>query len=298
MPSYTTTETTGKQKTEKTPRKLTAALNELSRILRSELARPDLNDEEALARWRSRCGRVILAHWRAQSYKAEQYTDLWDFCDQLQDLTNPEEELWKACEDIKTAIDIAVGRDRDKGDPGRQDYEGIAFQHSHGLSVYFPWSCTAFDEAKQAYKALKFAVACKWDEFLADYVTSTRRELRRPDDRTAGVSTLAIFGLDSPDGLAKADKEERARRLPVGAGHAFHVSSNALFPGREGPRAGRMLAALFQAATSESTKNPPTSVYLRTERDRPGKTREEPPTEPPKAMAAGVGSESRTTGER
>ena len=27
---------------------------------------------------------IIVAHWRAQSFKFEQFTDLWDFCDQLQ----------------------------------------------------------------------------------------------------------------------------------------------------------------------------------------------------------------------
>jgi hypothetical protein len=47
------------------------ALPQLTHVLREHLEDPVIKDL------------VILSHWRAQSFKFDQYTDLWDFCDLL-----------------------------------------------------------------------------------------------------------------------------------------------------------------------------------------------------------------------
>src|SRR5262249_23574248 len=53
---------------------LAASLLELSETLLREFNTRDQGVIDA----------VLLAHWRAQSYKNEQYVDLWDFCDLLE----------------------------------------------------------------------------------------------------------------------------------------------------------------------------------------------------------------------
>jgi len=121
---------------------------------------------------------VLLAHWRAQSYKNEQYVDLWDFCDLLE----------KGCEvgAIKHACQRVRGVIDGSGDKNGKDsnnspfvitskHFGVAFQHSHGVSVYFPWKeSPALDE----YQKLTFARDTKWGKFLKTYVKVTQRESR------------------------------------------------------------------------------------------------------------------------
>src|SRR5262249_3552696 len=99
---------------------------------------------------------VILAHWRAQSYKFDQYTDLWDFCDQLMEgcklfkragvmLKNGEgqfETIIKACQEVKKTISA-----ENRGLVLKSCYSGPAVQFSHGLSIYFPWNEGTYDES-------------------------------------------------------------------------------------------------------------------------------------------------------
>ncbi len=69
-----------------------------------ELCRPDTapNTKQALVR-----DMIILAHWRAQSYKFEQYTDLWDFCEQFLNSSTDDrlEGIKEACRSVQHAID-------------------------------------------------------------------------------------------------------------------------------------------------------------------------------------------------
>ena len=165
---------------------------------------------------------IVLAHWEAQSYKDEQYTDLYDFCERLQlrcikqpiaiealrnaryehiellpeaedlptdvletvlkmerDLPKPI-DLTKKCEEVKKAIKDNVVK--------LSCYSGPLFQHSHGLSVFFPW----FEEKAvlenegmlDVYKELAFAKdeGTGWAAFLKKYLTTTRREQRNRKD--------------------------------------------------------------------------------------------------------------------
>ncbi len=135
---------------------------------------------------------ILLAHWRAQSYKNEQYVDLWDFCDLLEESCG-DPKVEKACAAVKAAVKSVVIMSR---------YHGAAFQHSHGLSIFFPWrgvekrvrrverkSPDEKDELRE-YKNLKFHTETKshtetdsdpgigWGDFLEAYVEATRRKMR------------------------------------------------------------------------------------------------------------------------
>jgi hypothetical protein len=154
---------------------LIGSINRLAQVLRKSMADSKVE------------GAILVAHWRAQSYKFELYTDLWDFCDQLQlamgsygnsgidskwDISR--KAIEDACRDVKQAIDKLVLI---------SCYSGAASQHSHGLSIYFPWSKSDLDRDLGLYRNLAFADATKWDEFLEDFVAKTQREERgRSDD--------------------------------------------------------------------------------------------------------------------
>ncbi len=147
---------------------------------------------------------IVLAHWEAQSYKAEQYTDLYDFCDRLQrrcieqfpgggtlqgakddneileklPLAFPKETV-KVSEALQAAIKLIETSAEAKKAIRRvvqlSCYTGPAFQYSHGLSVYFPWIKS---DDLDAYENLIFAQESNWGKFLNKYVDKTRRPER------------------------------------------------------------------------------------------------------------------------
>ncbi|HEX7313014.1 MAG TPA: clostripain-related cysteine peptidase [Pyrinomonadaceae bacterium] len=133
---------------------------------------------------------ILLAHWEAQSYKDDQYVDLYDFCDLLDRSPDRPEgdeessvilrgvtvdpEIVKACRWVKAVL-------KHKPDPViiKSCYSGPAVQHSHGLSIYFPWS-----DVIESYRDLEFARDTGWLDFLEKYVEKTRRERRKCPDET------------------------------------------------------------------------------------------------------------------
>ncbi len=146
---------------------------------------------------------VVLAHWEAQSYKDDQYVDLYDFCDLL-DRGQFESDLetktvtgsvvmrgLKVDDDIRTACHkikrILTGNGTNGDDPKgaepmviRSRHSGPAVQYSRGLSVYFPWS-----NVIDSYEELEFANDTNWRRFLLKYVELTRRRKRPcPTDMT------------------------------------------------------------------------------------------------------------------
>jgi hypothetical protein len=166
--------------------KLRPKIEDLAKALIEALDEPVLKDA------------IVLAHWEAQSYKAEQYTDLFDFCERLQlrCIKHPEaldslrkraphvlKDLQKAKDDTEILqktdkVLSALPKDEDAKEAlqlviklvktceqlrktinpngvSLSCYSGPAFQHSHGLSVFFPW----FEdkEALNGYGELAFA---------------------------------------------------------------------------------------------------------------------------------------------
>ncbi len=135
---------------------------------------------------------ILLAHWRAQSYKSEQYVDLWDFCDLLQKGC-PVKALSNACIEVQKIVENVVQH---------ADYYGPAFQHSHGLSIFFPWKDSG---ALQEYcKGLSFAKDTKWGNFLKEYVKQTQRKMRGETRTTPdapldqSLEEVKITGATSP----------------------------------------------------------------------------------------------------
>jgi hypothetical protein len=110
---------------------------------------------------------VVLAHWRAQSYKWELYTDLWDFFNELGKQLGDRHDIYKYCNDVTTAVDNAGLCSR---------FSGSQFQHSHGLSVYFPWSRLYY---APEYEQTQFAKRTDWNRFLETYFRETRRPKRK-----------------------------------------------------------------------------------------------------------------------
>lgn len=133
---------------------------------------------------------VLLAHWEAQSYKDDQYADLYDFCDLLdrgpaetdKAVTGSvvmrgftvDENIKTPCRKIK-AILTGNGGTSNGGKPIvlKSRHSGPAVQYSNGMSVYFPWS-----NVIESYEDLEFATDTNWKRFLDKYVEVTRRRER------------------------------------------------------------------------------------------------------------------------
>jgi hypothetical protein len=123
---------------------------------------------------------ILRAHWDAQSYKSEQYVDLYDFSERLKKACDARtggekgavaqvlKNVSDACGEVKNAVERVVLK---------SCYVGPDFQHSHGLSVYFPWSPSKNELAE--YGNLKFSQETKWGEFVVNYLETTRRERRQ-----------------------------------------------------------------------------------------------------------------------
>jgi Clostripain family len=148
---------------------------------------------------------VILAHWRAQSFKFEQNTDLGDFCDLLKKAARGTYNgIADAAHVVNDAIDVVVGRSAEP--KSRQDSVGVDFQYASGLSVYFPWRLTlapheySLDSANKikfpelkTYKALRFARDTGWGDFLETYLATTMR----PPKEIKGGKTIEQLVVDN-----------------------------------------------------------------------------------------------------
>jgi len=106
---------------------------------------------------------ILLAHWDAQSFWSENYTDLWDFCaclakrciDAKTDLETMEKNgatgepikviekelgtISELCEAVKKALAFDTLKGDSKGIVRNADNFGIEYQYARGLSIYFPW---------------------------------------------------------------------------------------------------------------------------------------------------------------
>jgi hypothetical protein len=138
---------------------------------------------------------LVLAHWRAQSYKWEYYTDLADFAQLVADECSVRGKSGgsRGFADLRarmTAIEKAV-----KTMVERSDYSGPQFQYSRGLSVYFPWSRRYLWED---YRSTKFATRTGWDKFLDGYVDGKQRPARkraRDGKRSTTIKEIELSGL-------------------------------------------------------------------------------------------------------
>jgi len=146
--------------------------------------------------------KVLLAHWYAQTYKYEQFVDLKDLCGQLEERLP---EVRNECGKVAAAVEKCVVK---------SGCSGFAFQHSHGLSIYFPWAYVSSDYLNVSFGRTTRKGGTGWLGFLRTHLVQTRREARfgaapmpggrAPFRRLAGW----FLGVD-PEGC----RDERAAAL-------------------------------------------------------------------------------------
>jgi hypothetical protein len=140
-------------------------ITQLAAILSGKLDEPAVMDA------------VILAHWRAQSYKFEEYVDLWDFCNLLVE-ADVDRGVTVACRNVRDAICSGPCEDESSSSYVLKScYSGPMYQHSHGLSIYFPWVLNSQD-LHEYQTRLFFSQDTLWGEFIEKYVNVTRRAER------------------------------------------------------------------------------------------------------------------------
>jgi Clostripain family len=189
---------------------------------------------------------IVLAHWSAQSYKCDRYTDLHDFVAQL--LRFSTGQVGEEIDAIRTsaarvlkAIDAAVVF---------SGTTGADFQHSHGLSIYFPWSSSDY---VSGYRKLAFSKAAGWWKFLEAYLRATLR-MRR--DQRAQLKE-ATRGR----GLALDSDGHRIEPLEPLRGPTVDLASKDVDSGTHKD----VDSGTHKGETCRSTmKNPPDGYYLRT----------------------------------
>lgn len=160
---------------------LIKAIRELAEKIRNyakeaQMEDRDDDDEDIYPIFRRALNAVITAHWYAQAYATEEYVDLQDFCEQLK-LSSP--DLRDECQAVIHAL---------RGVVIKSCYAGGEFQHSHGLSLYFPWSANDADlfrysmfrpRGERKYIPTPFNAATMWGEFLWEFSYATRRRPRK-----------------------------------------------------------------------------------------------------------------------
>lgn len=137
--------------------------------------------------------RILLAHWDAQSYWKENYTDLYDFCFRLRRrclideanmssglLDQSLEDIFNSCGDVTQALEKETKTSGDRFIV-RSEFAGTSVQYSNGMSVYFPWSVpqkAGFLEEYKEYKFIRDFKENSWFDFLSEYFLLTRRDPR------------------------------------------------------------------------------------------------------------------------
>ena len=89
---------------------------------------------------------------------------------------------------------------------------GTELQHSHGLSIYFPWS---FRDFFREYRNLQFAKETGWMSFLEVYLGATRRMRRFQSAHLKAANAPALprtMPEPEPDLSATKDVEAGTRK--------------------------------------------------------------------------------------
>ena len=135
---------------------------------------------------------IIMAHWEAQSFWQESYTDLYDFCSCLMrgctkilPISNGARDILLALKDNCDKVQKALKTNATEGLIVQTEFAGPEYQYSHGLSVYFPWSEPVnhhfWTSEYPAYKLNTRPNEEKpnersWFRFLEEYFKATMRD--------------------------------------------------------------------------------------------------------------------------
>jgi len=142
---------------------------------------------------------VILAHWKAQSFYQEMYTDLYDFCfclsDKIMQFAGEHSETLQtaldACNDVIQALEKETWGKGKRGPEEKliicSEFAGPEYQYAHGLSLYFPWSMPNADrQILEEYKEYKLSgeeFETTWLDFLNAYWEKTMRQPSRVEQK-------------------------------------------------------------------------------------------------------------------
>lgn len=175
---------------------LTTAIDNLAEVLSAQLERNDSQFTKDL----------VFAHWRAQSYNGERFVDIYDFCELLRD-NCASEEVRIICQRVLDTENAFVTS---------SCYSGPTYQHSHGVSIYFPWA-----EIDPDYSDVRFGRTSKWVKFLEAYVVATRRKPRHEGgkygDNSQPYATRHTEGKHGP-GKVMLPEVLSMRNPPLSAG--------------------------------------------------------------------------------
>jgi hypothetical protein len=252
--------------------KVVRGLGDLVRLLRKELegvlpqAPIDTKTyrREAVQVGRKTRGDVLLsaltvAHWSAQSYGLDGFVDLADWIVELQRalVAAPGDfpKIVKTGTRVLAAIGAAVKTSM---------YQGPAYQHSHGLSIYFPASRSRYD---RLFERLAFDRETGWSGFLKDYLEKSRRGIRKEKGKASGdVLYPCEYDDDQGDVPAPVTLPGPSVRNPPDGGARNPPDGGARNPPDGGARnppdgVARLVEAYAAALSGGYTKNGPRRWY-------------------------------------
>jgi cysteine peptidase C11 family protein len=152
---------------------------DLGGALKDEMSKFNYQAEDAAAQDAIVENAILLAHWRAQSYRFEDYVDLWDFCSLLAKSLK-DTEVERICKRTMTAIEKCVLK---------SCYSGPDFQHSHGLSIHFPWT----GGISPRYRGLHFSTEREIDRKETATFFENRKKQEAPEDEKSWIKFLEYY---------------------------------------------------------------------------------------------------------
>lgn len=224
---------------------------------------------------------IQLAHLESQSFFNENYTDLYDFCYCLSRSCKTENLkcLKAACDAVIEELEINDSTNIDARFSKivvRSTNFGSVYQHSHGLSVYFPWTQPLGDvkgSILERYKGYKFTVEFppenSWQSFLELYLKKTQREPRDKFEISQDESLiLASVGY----GVGQLSALEAPQKTSGASGPSCQCASIKNFPVVERRIKGKQcrvrqlaISQDFRTERREAAQAQPTHVaYART----------------------------------
>ena len=195
--------------------------------------------------------RVILkVHWKCQSYMYDQNVDLGDFCELLEqecrlvreelgdgDDTVLLEDVEIACQEVLKELNEAVIL---------SGFSGGGYQHSNGMSVFFPWSREGYEVSKKNYESLWFSEDAEkkqlsWIGFLKKYLYKvTLRKFEEPvDDVPVGAKYRYYSGVkfdERFDELLFGDNGDMDTKLSGQEGTKLSGQEGTKLSGQEGTK--------------------------------------------------------------
>lgn len=183
-----------------TAEKMTPLVSAIDELAKSLLAKLPVIPGESTIEKDELLRTLIFAHWYAQTYYDDQYTDIADFCDLLRHNLNIKSfgEIIRACEKVIKAIQSNFVI--------YNCYTGPMYQYSTGVSIYFPWA-QIYPLYESGTLSLEFLKHTHWLKFIQRYIKVTQRPAklgheipkhvhlyRSKDDfpRTRGLDDLSL----------------------------------------------------------------------------------------------------------